>query len=126
MDWGLAGAVTFTGLVVVFAILLLLVLFCYVISLVFKSINNRPKKEENSDMNREGTKTTSSSAPIQKAVAAPAAQSGVTGDVVAAISAAIACILGPGKQFVLRSVKRVGSGRNAWNAAGIAENTRPF
>ena len=125
MDWGLAGAVTFTGLVVVFSILLLLVLFCYIISLIFKGINNRPKKEEKPETKKEAPKAPPA-APVQKAVLAPAAQTGVTSEVVAAISAAIACILGPGKQFALRSVKRVGSGRNAWNAAGIAENTRPF
>ena len=50
---------------------------------------------------------------------------GIPGEVVAAISAAVASMMG-GKPFAVRSIKRKKQTRPAWGAAGIVENTRPF
>ena len=59
---------------------------------------------------------------------ASVAEDGLTDEVVAAITAAIACVMtenGIVKPFAVKSIQRVGS-RNVWNMAGLLENTRPF
>jgi len=48
----------------------------------------------------------------------------VSGDIVAAISAAVAMMMG-GKPFAVRSIRRAGN-RSVWAKAGISQNTRPF
>ena len=55
----------------------------------------------------------------------PAAASGIPGEVIAAISAAVYCMFGEGARVM--SVRRQQrSGRSAWSMAGLLENTRPF
>ena len=59
---------------------------------------------------------------------APVVESGIPGEVVAVIAAAVAASEGPGA--VVQSVRRVRPNpvgvRNPWAAAAVAENTRPF
>lgn len=59
---------------------------------------------------------------------AMAVQPGISGEVVAAIAAAVAMYEGP--QAVVRSIRKVNvvnvGSRNPWAAAALAENTRPF
>lgn len=43
VDWGFSNAVVITGLVVVFAILILLVILCVMMGKVFQSVNNAKK-----------------------------------------------------------------------------------
>ncbi len=55
----------------------------------------------------------------------PAVASGIPGEVIAAISAAVYCMFGEGARVM--SVRRQQrSGRSAWSMAGLLENTRPF
>ena len=55
----------------------------------------------------------------------PAVSSGIPGEVIAAISAAVYCMFGEGaKVMIVRRQQR--SGRSAWSMAGLLENTRPF
>ena len=66
------------------------------------------------------------SAPVN---AAPAAADGIPGEVIAAISAAVAVICGEGAVVKgIRPVSRraASSGRSAWNMAGLLDNTCPF
>ena len=63
------------------------------------------------------------------AVAAPVAPqpAGIPGEVGAAISAAVACVMGESAR--IHSIRRTGSSagtRSAWSMAGLLENTRPF
>lgn len=64
-------------------------------------------------------------APVaEPAAAAPA---GIPGEVIAAISAAVACMFGEGAR--VRSVRRSGGSaglRSSWSTASLLENTRPF
>ena len=54
-----------------------------------------------------------------------AVSSGIPGEVIAAISAAVYCMFGEGaKVMSVRRQQR--SGRSAWSMAGLLENTRPF
>ena len=124
VDWGFAGAVVITGLAVVFAILLLLVFLCWLISLIFKLVKGENKKNTKRPTNSEMPKEKLAPVPSAKQ-ALPVVEEGIMDEVVAAISAAVAVMMGPKKGFALRSVKRAG-GRNEWNAAGIMENTRSF
>ncbi len=123
IDWTQTGSVVLVGLVVVFAALIILVLICMLLGKIFSSISksggNASKKEEKAPAKTQ-------TPPAVKQAVAPKAENGVSEEVVAAITAAIAAMMGPDKPFVLRSVKRAKTGRSAWNAAGIAENTRPF
>lgn len=60
---------------------------------------------------------------------APVVSNGIPGEVVAAISAAVAVICGEGAVVKgIRPVSRraVASGRSAWNMAGLLDNTCPF
>ena len=65
-------------------------------------------------------------APVIKAAPQPVVEQGISGEVVAAITAAITASEGS-NQFVIRSVKRkdVGS-RNPWARAAVNDNTRAF
>lgn len=127
MDWGFTLSVVLVGIVVVFCVLVILVLMCWVVGKIFTAINNKkngivkpkPIKEDKPEK-----------APVVKAVAksaAPAVESGIGDDIVAAISAAIACMTGEnGGKLAIRSIKRSRGSRPAWNTASIMENTRPF
>ncbi len=124
IDWGFSLAVVITGLVVVFAVLVILVLLCSIMGSVFKSMNSKkdskpeaPKPEKKAEISR-------TAAPMK--AAAPVVEAGIPGEVVAAISAAVSCMMGSNQAFAVRKISRAKGGRPAWNAAGIAENTHPF
>ena len=56
-------------------------------------------------------------------------ESGISDDVVAAITAAISCLMtqdGVTKPFAVRSIKRAVSVQNAWRFVGIMDNTQSF
>ncbi len=55
----------------------------------------------------------------------PVAETGVSDEVVAVISAAVAAMSNDGKRYTVRRVRRVAN-RPVWAAAGITESTRPF
>ena len=70
--------------------------------------------------------TSKTTVAVQKPAAAVAADHGVSEEVVAAITAAIAASEGS-SNFVIRSVKRKEAGsRNPWARAAVADNTRAF
>ena len=124
IDWTQTWSTVLIGMGVVFAVLIILVLFCWAMGKIFSSVggNGGNKTEKKSE-----TKAAPKAAPA----AAPIVEDGITDEVVAAISAAIACMMGEGKAFAVKSIRRaegraVRGTRNAWSAAGIAENTRPF
>lgn len=118
IDWTLTGTVTLAGLLIVFVVLVLLVGLFYLFGRVF---SGKPKKEKVKVVKNENSKKT---APLPPP--APVVEQGISGEVVAAIAAAIACCEGSG-QYVIKSIRRQHTtGRPAWASAGIAENTRPF
>ena len=121
-DFQFAAVVVITGLVVVFVVLFLLILFIRAISFLGNDKNNNKKSE----MKRQEAPA----APVETASVAPqiVVEEGIPGDVIAVISAAVAAMMGgvSSKDFVLRSVKRSRKARPVWGMAGISENTRPF
>ena len=126
MNLGSDVVITITGIVLVFAILVLLMLIIMLEGKIFDNINNK-----------KNGKPAAPEAPAAKAApaakpAAPAAKAdngSIPGEIIAAISAAVATVCGG--NAVIRGIKRVskpaaGSRRGAWGDAGVREHTTPF
>lgn len=128
IDWAQAWGTVVSGLLVVFGVLCMLVLLCFILGRIFQAIGNR--KKEKAEAEKQAAAAPKPSAPVVNAAPAPApapaVERGIPGEVVAAISAAVACMMGPNQHFAVRSVKRAKGARPVWSAAGIADNTRPF
>ena len=116
----IAVAMVFTGLVVVFCALVVLVFIVALFGKDFEAFQNKPKP------------SAPAAPPAPKAAppAAPAAKApmkieqGIGDETVAAIVAAITAMTG-GKA-VIRSVKRSREARSNWAQAGVVQNTQPF
>lgn len=119
-----AGSVTLTGLIIVFAMLILLVLIITVFGLVMSSVSGNAKK------NKESVPKKVVAKPVAKVDVNPTQIKTESNDdgVIAAISAAVMMMYeGTGKTPVIRSIKPVVTGgRSAWKQAGILNNTRSF
>ena len=115
------GTVVLTSITLVFA---MLVALCLIITLEGKLFDLKNKKPAD-------PKPQASAAPAAKP-AAPAAKAdngGIPGEVIAAISAAVATVMGSGA--VIHGIRRVskpaaGSRRGSWGDAGVREHTTPF
>lgn len=123
------GTVVLTSITLVFAMLIAL---CLIITLEGKLFD--PKNKKPAD-----PKPQAPAAPAAKAAPAPAAKpaapaakadnGGIPGEVIAAISAAVATVMGSGA--VIHGIRRVskpaaGSRRGSWGDAGVREHTTPF
>ena len=117
----LSLVVILTGLVVVFAALIGLTALIWAFGKIFTTISGKGSK---------GDKNEKVEAPKAETKSTPTVSAAVTtdeeDDVVAAISAAVAWMLGSGKGFVVRSIRRVKESRPVWAQAGLLENTKPF
>lgn len=124
------GAITtITGVVLVFAMLLFLVFVLWLFGVVAKAATKSAEKKA-MKAKADLSKQISEEAPktdVNEVVSSSSADDGVSGEVVAAIAAAISVMYsGTGKKPVIKSVKKSGSRRSAWASAGIADNTRSF
>ena len=119
---GDAGMTVLIGVVVVFAVLVLLTVIFKLFGITFELLNSRksaPKTEK---------PTPKPVAPkvVPAAPAVPVVDDGISEEVVAAIMAAVACMAPQGTTYRVRSIGRAKGERSAWAAAGVAEATRPF
>ncbi len=115
-----SGMTVLIGCVVVFSVLLLLTIIFKLFGVVAGSL----------------TKPEAAPAPVlvskpaiqpMSAPAKPVVQNGVSDEVVAVIAAAVAAMSADsGTTYAVRRIARSTTGRSAWAAAGIAENTRSF
>ena len=117
----LMTVVTVTGILVVFAALILLIIL---ISVFGKATNIKVGGK------KPAARKTEQPSPAKSAVAAapaaPAVQAGISDEIVAVIAAAVASMEGSDR-LAVRSIRRApAQGRSAWASAGIAELTRPF
>lgn len=124
------GVVVATGLILVFGVLVLLYLLISLEGIIFSAIDQKkrgtPAKKSVSAPKKEPAPAPAPASVVKSAAKAPAVQEGIPGEVIAAISAALACMEG-GTGYTLRSVKRMkASGRSAWGQAGISAYTEPF
>lgn len=124
MDWGFILSVMVTGIAVVFLVLVILIVIVSIMGKIFESMDNSKKNKTSKEL------PVKPAAPAAPAPVVTEDSDGLTDDVVAAITAAISVVLSSegeeNKPFVIKSIKRVREARNAWNYAGVVENTRPF
>lgn len=113
IDWTLAGSVMLSGLVIVFAALIILI--CLVL-LMGKALEMTGKSK--------------AAAPKPQAEEPPpAVQDGAGEETVAAITAAVACVMqesAPGAAYQITGIRRTKEPRPVWGFAGMQQNTRPF
>ena len=123
------GTVVLTSITLVFAMLVALCLIITLEGKIFDAINN--KKNSKPAAPKAPAAPAAKAAPATKP-AAPAAKAdngSIPGEIIAAISAAVASVCGG--NAVIRGIKRVskpaaGSRRGAWGEAGVREHTTPF
>ena len=118
MNLGSDVVITITGIVLVFAILVLLMLIITLEGKIFDGMNAKKAAAKAAAPKAPAAKV----APVQQAAApAPVVEEGIPGDVVAAIMAAIHA-MGNGK-YTLKAVRR---SKNGWGNAGVNDTTAPF
>ena len=118
MNLGSDVVITITGIVLVFAILVLLMAIITLEGKIFDRMNVRKAAAKAAPK----APAAKPAAPVQQAAApAPVVEEGIPGDVVAAIMAAIHA-MGNGK-YTLKAVRR---SKNGWGKAGVNDTTAPF
>lgn len=129
------GTVVITSIVLVFVMLIVL---CLIITLEGKAFDRANRKPADPAAPPAPPKAVRKAPPKPAAKPAPApaapapaapAPGGIPGEVIAAISAAVATVLG--EDAVVHSVRRVqapgrASRRGAWGDAAVREQTTPF
>ena len=118
---------TFTATVVIAGLGIVLVTLAVLI-VVFKLFGNIVSKSQNKSKKKAVEAQQKEMQQVSTAPAAKPAQQGISGEVVAAISAPVYALEGEGA--VIRSItpkKQSPIGvRNPWAQAAVIENTRPF
>lgn len=120
MEMGHIVAIVITGLIIVFIGLALLIICVTLLGLI-----NRKKKVAEPPVKAatpQRAATPAAPAPKPKAVI----ESGVSDEVIAVISAAVAAMSTEEKTFAIRGIKRASTGRPVWALAGLHENTGSF
>lgn len=113
---------TLTGILIVFAALILLIFIIWLFGKFFSGVKKTDKKAEKKA-------APVKAAPVAAPVVLPAATAKSDDDIIAVIAAAVAMYgESEGKRYAVRSVRRSANngGRSPWAAAGIAQNVRSF
>ncbi len=122
-----SAKVVLTGFVVVFAMLILLIFIIKIYSAIVQkaqSAGSNSKKRKKYKDEKPAEKPAAAPAPV---VTASAATDGISDEVVAVISAAVATMYGSSEKARIKSIKKSSDGgRSAWAKAGVLDNTRPF
>ena len=123
------GTVVLTSITLVFAMLIALCLIITLEGKLFDLKNNKPAKPKPQAPAAPAAKAAPAPAAKPAAPAAKADNGGIPGEVIAAISAAVATVMGSGA--VIHGIRRVstpaaGSRRGSWGDAGVREHTTPF
>ena len=123
------GTVVLTSITLVFAMLVALCLIITLKGKLFDLKNNKPAKPKPQAPAAPAAKAAPAPTAKPAAPAAKADNGGIPGEVIAAISAAVATVMGSGA--VIHGIRRVskpaaGSRRGSWGDAGVREHTTPF
>ncbi len=113
---------TLTGMLIVFAALILLIFIIWIFGKLFSGVS---KADKNTEKKPAPVKSASVAAPV----VLPAATAQSNDDIIAVIAAAVAMYgESEGKRYAVRSVRRSANngGRSPWAAAGVAQNVRSF
>ena len=117
----LSAITTFSGVAIVFGMLLILVVMIAIFGLFGKAGNGKSDKKAKPEK-----------LPKVKKIAEPslvknAVNASDDDEVIAVISAAVAMMYeGTGKKAVIRSIRPSSVGRSAWANAGVRDNVRAF
>lgn len=126
MYWDVAINVTFTGIVIVFSMLVLLVLVLVIFGLI-SSFARKLSEKKSERINKAQLAKMASDTYIEEPSILSQNTTSNQNEIVAAISAAIATIYsGSGKKPIIKSIKKSSVRRSAWASAGIADNTKSF
>lgn len=131
MEGSYVASVVLTGLAVVFLALLLLIFVFKLFGLIF-SRKPKPKKVKKAKAVKQEQEVKQNTLPavaakVEESAITPPENDGISEEIIAVISAAIAAIsASSGKKLKLMSVKASGSSRKLWAQAGLNDNTRPF
>ena len=126
-DWNLAINVTVTGITLVFSMLVLLVLILMLFGTISESLKKSADKKAAKAREQALNALSEDVDDSYDTTVANANNSRLSGDVVAAISAAISVMyMGSAKKPVIKSIKKSNGRRSAWATAGIQNNTRSF
>ena len=121
----LSAITTITGVVIVFAMLLILVFMICIFGWVSKAVKKDGSKKDGTSAPKKEKKAVKQLAP--KAAPVTASATGDDDEIIAVISAAVAMMYeGTGKTAIVRSIRPAVSGRSAWANAGIRDNVRAF
>ena len=123
------GTVVLTSITLVFAMLVALCLIITLEGTLFDLKNKKPADPKPQAPAAPAAKAAPAPAAKPAAPAAKADNGGIPGEVIAAISAAVATVMGSGA--VIHGIRRVskpaaGSRRGSWGDAGVREHTTPF
>lgn len=123
------GTVVLTSITLVFAMLVALCLIITLEGKLFDLKNNKPAKPKPQAPAAPAAKAAPAPTAKPAAPAAKADNGGIPGEVIAAISAAVATVMGSGA--VIHGIRHVskpaaGSRRGSWGDAGVREHTTPF
>ena len=124
--WGSVGIITLTGILVVFLILAILILFFWLMGNIFKAIDkSRAAKKEAMKLNAPAP--AAAPAPVVEEAAEEEDELDNDDEIVAVISAAIAAYEGD-SGYTIKSISRHGDRRtrSAWSLAGIGKNMSQF
>lgn len=119
--WELSLNVLITGIVVVFAVLLLLIMLIKLYStIVYKAQNRAPKAPKGGN----GADTMQASVINNNGAMAVSKPQGLTDELIAVITAAAVTAMGNANIRVTGIRKR--TGRSEWSDAGLKESVQPF
>lgn len=120
----LALTIMITGLVVVFAMLVFLILVIRSYGSVLNALQHKIGMKKRVETPLPPTHIVPP-APVQEEPAFEASADAIPEEIVAVISAAVSCMYPQAKVSAVRRVSTVSKGL-AWKAAGLLESTRPF
>ncbi len=126
INWVETIALMVVGLLVVFLALVLLIIVISIVGKVFVMMGkNGGSKEERQQKKLQKQQEKLDKKKEKLAPKPVTVAKGVPNEVVAAISAAIAAVMGEGN-FSIKKIKRTRKQANNWARAGAVENTRSF
>ena len=115
-----------TGIVVVFAVLILLIGIIKMYSTIVYNAQNKGNKKDKKVKDLPTAEVEAAPAVVQRTEPVEEEDdTSIPGEIVAAIAAAVEVIFGQGT-VKIKSVRKSSKRRSAWKSAGIAENTRSF
>lgn len=122
------ATVVIAGITIVLGVLLLLILVFYLFGFIvqkLEAISKARAQKKASKAQADAPTPVQAPAPIKPSAPAEKVEQGISGEVVAAIAAAVVASEGP--QAVIRSIKKKNvGGRNPWAQAANIDNTKPF